>query len=294
VRLNEFYGQTEANLLVGSCSAWPGAAGAMGLPYPGHDVQLIERRGLPARRGEPRRLPRLLAQRGRHRGEGARRLAADRRPGERGRGRLPHLRRPRRRPDLQRRIPDRAGRGRGLPDPAPVGRPRGRDRRADPERGQIVKAFVVPAAGVDASDALAAELQAFVPRAPRRVRVPARDPFVESLPTTVTGKDRRGSCGASRARSQQRGRRPSRPALSAVRARGRSRMVAVSRGGSVSAVCRATLRVMGRWQALLVLLALVERAVPRITVTRSSPALPSAGPRCWVSAPIGGGRMAHA
>ena len=42
VRLNEFYGQTEANLLVGSCSAWQARPGAMGLPYPGHDVRLID------------------------------------------------------------------------------------------------------------------------------------------------------------------------------------------------------------------------------------------------------------
>ena len=42
VRLNEFYGQTEANLLVGNSTAWPARAGSMGLPYPGHDVRLID------------------------------------------------------------------------------------------------------------------------------------------------------------------------------------------------------------------------------------------------------------
>ena len=41
-RLNEFYGQTEANLLLGNCAAWPAKPGSMGLPYPGHDVQLVD------------------------------------------------------------------------------------------------------------------------------------------------------------------------------------------------------------------------------------------------------------
>ena len=41
-RLNEFYGQTEANLLIGNCAAWPAVPGAMGRPYPGHDVRLID------------------------------------------------------------------------------------------------------------------------------------------------------------------------------------------------------------------------------------------------------------
>ena len=62
----------------------------------------------------------------------------------------------------------------------------------DPERGQIVKAFVVPAAGVDASDALAAELQAFVRERLAAYEYPRAIAFVESLPTTVTGKIRRG------------------------------------------------------------------------------------------------------
>jgi acetyl-CoA synthetase len=41
-RLNEFYGQTEANLLVGNCAAWEARPGSMGLPYPGHDVRVVD------------------------------------------------------------------------------------------------------------------------------------------------------------------------------------------------------------------------------------------------------------
>jgi acetyl-CoA synthetase len=40
--INEIYGQTEANLLVGnSASVWDVRAGSMGRPYPGHDVAIL-------------------------------------------------------------------------------------------------------------------------------------------------------------------------------------------------------------------------------------------------------------
>lgn len=40
--VNEIYGQTEANLLVGNCvSVWPARPGSMGRPYPGHDVAVL-------------------------------------------------------------------------------------------------------------------------------------------------------------------------------------------------------------------------------------------------------------
>ena len=42
VRLNEFYGQTEANLLIGNCAAWPERPGWMGRAYPGHELRLVE------------------------------------------------------------------------------------------------------------------------------------------------------------------------------------------------------------------------------------------------------------
>ena len=46
--VNEFYGQTEANLLVGnSVNVDPLRPGSMGLPYPGHDVVLLDDAGMP-------------------------------------------------------------------------------------------------------------------------------------------------------------------------------------------------------------------------------------------------------
>ncbi len=44
--VNEFYGQTEANLLVGQCYLTdPIRPGAMGLPFPGHEVVLLDESG---------------------------------------------------------------------------------------------------------------------------------------------------------------------------------------------------------------------------------------------------------
>ena len=44
--INEFYGQTEANLVVAACSGlMTRVPGAMGLPVPGHEVTLRDARG---------------------------------------------------------------------------------------------------------------------------------------------------------------------------------------------------------------------------------------------------------
>ena len=46
VKVNEIYGQTEVNYLVGNCaSVWPIRPGSMGLPYPGHRVTLLDDAG---------------------------------------------------------------------------------------------------------------------------------------------------------------------------------------------------------------------------------------------------------
>jgi acetyl-CoA synthetase len=46
--INEFYGQTECNVVVGSCSAiMPNRPGSMGRPIPGHDVAVVDESGQP-------------------------------------------------------------------------------------------------------------------------------------------------------------------------------------------------------------------------------------------------------
>jgi len=50
--INEFYGQTECNLVVGSCSEiMPNLAGSMGRPIPGHKVAVVDENGNPAPTG---------------------------------------------------------------------------------------------------------------------------------------------------------------------------------------------------------------------------------------------------
>ncbi|MBB2918091.1 acyl-CoA synthetase [Cupriavidus alkaliphilus] len=60
VLVNEMFGQTEINYIVGNCTAqndderlgWPARPGSMGRPYPGHRVQVIDDEGRPCAPGE--------------------------------------------------------------------------------------------------------------------------------------------------------------------------------------------------------------------------------------------------
>jgi 2-aminobenzoate-CoA ligase len=62
---------------------------------------------------------------------------------------------------------------------------------ADPVRGQIVKAFVVPRQGVPASDRLREDLQRFVKQRIAAYKYPRALEFVDALPRTETGKVQR-------------------------------------------------------------------------------------------------------
>ena len=53
VTINEMFGQTEINYVVGNCqAAWPVKPGSIGRPYPGHKVSVINERGEEVPRGE--------------------------------------------------------------------------------------------------------------------------------------------------------------------------------------------------------------------------------------------------
>ncbi len=53
ITVNEMFGQTEANYLVGNCAErWPARPGSMGRPYPGHRVAVIGDDGEPVAPGE--------------------------------------------------------------------------------------------------------------------------------------------------------------------------------------------------------------------------------------------------
>ena len=61
----------------------------------------------------------------------------------------------------------------------------------DPDRGAIVKAFVVLRAGTPRNDALVARLQEHVKRVTAPYKYPRAIEFVDALPKTVSGKIRR-------------------------------------------------------------------------------------------------------
>lgn len=53
ITINEIFGQTEINYVVGNCqAAWPAKGGSIGRPYPGHRVAIIDANGEEVPRGE--------------------------------------------------------------------------------------------------------------------------------------------------------------------------------------------------------------------------------------------------
>ncbi len=53
VTINEIFGQTEINYVVGNCqAAWPVKPGSIGRPYPGHRVAVVDATGQPLAAGE--------------------------------------------------------------------------------------------------------------------------------------------------------------------------------------------------------------------------------------------------
>jgi medium-chain acyl-CoA synthetase len=61
----------------------------------------------------------------------------------------------------------------------------------DPTRGEVVMAYIVLAAGREASEALVKELQDYVKATTAPYKYPRKIKFVESLPKTISGKIRR-------------------------------------------------------------------------------------------------------
>lgn len=207
VTLNEIYGQTEANLVVGNCaSVWDVRPGSMGRPYPGHDVEVVAPDG--------RRLPddelgeivvcspdpvHFLEYWGRAEAteakfltdaEGTRWL----RTGDFGRRDAQgYLWFASRSDDVINSAGYRIGpteieecllRHPAVVMAAAVGIP-------DEVRGQVVKAFLVLGDGHEPSDDLRADLQDLVRYRLAAYQYPRELEFVDALPLTTTGKIRR-------------------------------------------------------------------------------------------------------
>ena len=193
VRLNEFYGQTEANLLIGNCAAWPERPGWMGRAYPGHELRLVDSEIAVRVEGDP------VVFLGYWRDEDA--TAAKVRDGWLHTGDLAEVdgegnyRSIGRVDDLISSAGHRIGPGEieeclirhpAVSIAAVIGAP-------DPIRGEVVKAFVVTAPGTRGSPELLVELQELVRTRLAAYEVPRAIEFVDELPLTVTGKIRRAA-----------------------------------------------------------------------------------------------------
>jgi acetyl-CoA synthetase len=191
VRLNEFYGQTEANLLIGNCAAWPERPGWMGRAYPGHELRLVDGEIAVKVTDDP------VVFLGYWRDDAA--TAAKVRDGWLHTGDLAEVddegnyRSIGRVDDLISSAGHRIGPGEieeclirhpSVSIAAVIGVP-------DAIRGELVKAFVVTNAGTAGTPELVTELQQLVRTRLAPYEVPRQIEFVDELPLTVTGKIRR-------------------------------------------------------------------------------------------------------
>ncbi len=194
--INEFYGQTECNMVASSASSqFPPKPGCIGKPVPGFNVEVIDEAGLPTqdegdiaiRRGAPSMMleywhnPEATAEK--FRGDWL--VMGDRGIWDDG-----YLRFVGREDDVITSSGYRIGPAEiedclmTHPDVATVGVV----GKPDPLRTEIVKAYVVLKPEADRSDAQAAMLQAYVKTRLASYSYPREIEFLEALPMTVTGK----------------------------------------------------------------------------------------------------------
>lgn len=200
--INEFYGQTECNMIVSSCAkVMPPKPGVMGRPVPGHDVAVIDGQGnrlppgeiglIAVRRPDPVMFlqywnnPEATASK--FVGDGGDWLVT----GDQGELDADgYIRFVGRDDDVITSAGYRIGPGE-IED-CLIGHPAVRMAAVvgvpDPLRTEIVKAFIVLQDGVRPSDELAAEIQAHVKTRLAAHEYPRAVEFVDSLPMTTTGK----------------------------------------------------------------------------------------------------------
>ena len=208
ITINEMFGQTEMNYIVGnSHEKWPAVAGSMGRPYPGHRVAVIDDDGAPMPDGETGEVAihrrdihghadpvfflgywrNPVATQRKYTGDWCRTGDLARRD---ARGYLWYAGRA---DDMFKAAGYRIGpseiencliRHPAVANVAVVPKP-------DAERGAVVKAFVVLASGHTGSEALVAELQAHVRGKLAPYEYPKDIEFIDALPMTTTGKVQR-------------------------------------------------------------------------------------------------------
>ncbi|CAM3500481.1 AMP-binding protein [Bordetella sputigena] len=207
---NEMFGQTEMNYLVGNSQArWPAKPGSMGRPYPGHRVGVIDEQGQPVKAGEIGEValnrydihghpdPVLFLQYWRNPAATAAKFSGDWcRTGDLARmdedGYLWYAGRS---DDVFKSAGYRIGPGEiescllghpAVANAAVVPKP-------DPERGALVKAYVVltPEYAAQAHDGIVQALQDHVRERLAPYEYPKEIEFLDELPMTTTGKVQR-------------------------------------------------------------------------------------------------------
>jgi acetyl-CoA synthetase len=199
VTINEFYGQTECNLVVGNnATLFPVRPGSMGRAIPGHEVRVVDEAGAPMPTGEAGQIgirrpdPVMFLGYWNNPGASREKFAGEYLlTGDMGRldaeGHFWFLGRA---DDVITSAGYRIGPGEienclmkhpAVAMAAAVGVP-------DALRTEIVKAFLVLKPGRDAGSALAREIQDFVKLRLAAHEYPRQIEFVDSLPMTTTGK----------------------------------------------------------------------------------------------------------
>jgi acetyl-CoA synthetase len=197
--INEFYGQTECNLVLSSCAAIGVAKpGSIGKPVPGHSVAVIRDDGAVCRPGELGQIavarpdPVMFLSYWNKPGATEAKFVGDwMTTGDQGvLDEDGYIRFVGRDDDVITSSGYRIGPGEiedclirhpAVALAAAVGKP-------DPIRTEIVKAFIVLKAGYDASDALASDIQSFVRGRLSAHEYPREISFRHNLPLTTTGK----------------------------------------------------------------------------------------------------------
>lgn len=207
VEINEMFGQTELNYVIGNSAAWPKRPGAMGRAYPGHRVGIIDENGDELPPGETGEVavnrscngqadPVVMIEYWHNPDATADKFTAA------GWGHTGDLARldedgyfwyQGRTDDVFKSGGYRIGPAEienclvkhpAVANAAVIGAP-------DETRGTVVKAFIVLQPGIAGSDELIGELQAHVRRTLAPYETPKAIEFVESLPMTTTGKVQR-------------------------------------------------------------------------------------------------------
>jgi len=203
VTINEMFGQTEINYVVGNCqAAWPVKPGSIGRPYPGHRVAVIDDQGVEVPRGE---LGEIAVDR---RGDPVffleywknEKATREKFIGDWGctgdQGKMDqdgYLWYQGRSDDVIKSAGYRIGpaeiesclvKHAAVANAAVIGKP-------DPARGAIVKAFIVLQPGHSPSESLIAQIQAHVRGRLAPYEYPREIEFIDALPMTTTGKVQR-------------------------------------------------------------------------------------------------------